>query len=77
MSYSLQTSFGSVMKDWADKYHVWGCIFGQLWKFFYFSAAGGARKLMKFKHIFACPEKTELKKIHTVFFIFLGMQRWY
>ncbi len=24
MSYSLQTSFSSVMKDWADKYHVWG-----------------------------------------------------
>ncbi len=24
MSYSLQTSFNSVMKDWADKYHVWG-----------------------------------------------------
>ncbi len=24
MSYPLQTSFNSVMKDWADKYHVWG-----------------------------------------------------
>ncbi len=24
MSYSLQTSFNSVRKDWADKYHVWG-----------------------------------------------------
>ncbi len=24
MSFSLQTSFNSVMKDWADKYHVWG-----------------------------------------------------
>ncbi len=24
MSYSLQASFNSVMKDWADKYHVWG-----------------------------------------------------
>ncbi len=24
MSYSLQTSFSYVMKDWADKYHVWG-----------------------------------------------------
>ncbi len=24
MSYSLQTSFGSFMKDWPDKYHVWG-----------------------------------------------------
>ncbi len=24
MSYSLQTSFNSVMKDWADKCHVWG-----------------------------------------------------
>ncbi len=24
MSYSLQTTFNSVMKDWADKYHVWG-----------------------------------------------------
>ncbi len=24
MSYSLQTSFNSVMKGWADKYHVWG-----------------------------------------------------
>ncbi len=24
ISYSLQTSFSSVMKDWADKYHVWG-----------------------------------------------------
>ncbi len=24
MSYCLQTSFNSVMKDWADKYHVWG-----------------------------------------------------
>ncbi len=23
-SYSLQTSFNSVLKDWADKYHVWG-----------------------------------------------------
>ncbi len=24
MSYSLQTNFVSVMKDWADKYRVWG-----------------------------------------------------
>ncbi len=24
MSYSLQTSFNSLKKDWADKYHVWG-----------------------------------------------------
>ncbi len=24
MSYSLQTNFSSVMKDWADRYHVWG-----------------------------------------------------
>ncbi len=24
MSYSLQTSFNGLMKDWADKYHVWG-----------------------------------------------------
>ncbi len=24
MSFSLQTSFNSVMKDWTDKYHVWG-----------------------------------------------------
>ncbi len=24
ISYSLQTSFNSVMIDWADKYHVWG-----------------------------------------------------
>ncbi len=24
MSYSLQTSFNSQMKDWADKYHAWG-----------------------------------------------------
>ncbi len=24
MSYSLQTSFNSLMKDCADKYHVWG-----------------------------------------------------
>ncbi len=24
MSYSLQTSFNSLMKDWADEYHVWG-----------------------------------------------------
>ncbi len=24
MHYCLQTSFNSVMKDWADKYHVWG-----------------------------------------------------
>ncbi len=24
MSCSLQTSFHSLMKDWADKYHVWG-----------------------------------------------------
>ncbi len=24
MSYPLQTSFISVMKGWADKYHVWG-----------------------------------------------------
>ncbi len=24
MSYSLQTSFNSLMKDWGDKYHVWG-----------------------------------------------------
>ncbi len=24
ISYSLQTSFSSVMKDWADKYHIWG-----------------------------------------------------
>ncbi len=24
MSYYLQTSLNSLMKDWADKYHVWG-----------------------------------------------------
>ncbi len=24
MSYSLQISFNSIMKDWADQYHVWG-----------------------------------------------------
>ncbi len=24
MSYSHQTSFNSLMKDWADTYHVWG-----------------------------------------------------
>ncbi len=24
MSYSLQTSFNRAMKDWPDKYHVWG-----------------------------------------------------
>ncbi len=24
MSYSLQTSSNSLMKDWADKYHLWG-----------------------------------------------------
>ncbi len=24
MSYSLQTSFNSVIKGWADKFHVWG-----------------------------------------------------
>ncbi len=24
MSHSLQTRFNGVMKDWADKYHVWG-----------------------------------------------------
>ncbi len=24
MAYSLQTSFDSVMKDWADKFHLWG-----------------------------------------------------
>ncbi len=24
MSYSLQTSLNSLMKDWTDKYHVWG-----------------------------------------------------
>ncbi len=24
MSYSLQTSFNSLLKDWADKYHAWG-----------------------------------------------------
>ncbi len=24
MPYCLQTSFNSQMKDWADKYHVWG-----------------------------------------------------
>ncbi len=24
ISYSLQTKFNSIMKDWADKYHVWG-----------------------------------------------------
>ncbi len=24
MSYPPQTSFSSLMKDWADKYHVWG-----------------------------------------------------
>ncbi len=24
VSYSLQTSFSSLMKYWADKYHVWG-----------------------------------------------------
>ncbi len=26
MPYSLQTSFYSVMKDWADKYHAWGTL---------------------------------------------------
>ncbi len=30
MSYSLQTSFSSVMKNWADKYHVWGTPRGHL-----------------------------------------------
>ncbi len=30
MSYSLQTSFYSVMKDWPDKYHVWGTPRGHL-----------------------------------------------
>ncbi len=24
MPYCLQTSFNNLMKDWADKYHVWG-----------------------------------------------------
>ncbi len=24
MSFTLQTRFSSVMKDWADKYHIWG-----------------------------------------------------
>ncbi len=26
MSYSLQTSFNSVLKDWADNYHGWGTL---------------------------------------------------
>ncbi len=30
ISYSLQISFNSVMKDWADKYHVWGTPRGHL-----------------------------------------------
>ncbi len=30
MSYALQTSFNRVMKDWADKYHVWGTPRGHL-----------------------------------------------
>ncbi len=30
LSYSLQTSFISAMKDWADKYHVWGTPRGHL-----------------------------------------------
>ncbi len=34
----------------------------ELCKFFCFCAAGSARKLMKPKHIFASPGKTELKK---------------
>ncbi len=37
-----------------------GCIFGELWQFFYFSAANGGRKLMKSKHIFTSPGKSEL-----------------
>ncbi len=30
MSYSLPTSFNSLIKDWADKYHVWGTPRGRL-----------------------------------------------
>ncbi len=29
MPYSLQTGFSSVMKDWADNYHVWVTLQGQ------------------------------------------------
>ncbi len=37
-----------------------GCIFVELYLFFCFSAAGGGLKLMKHKHMFDSPKKTEL-----------------
>ncbi len=37
------------------------CIFGELWLIFCSSAAGGARKLMKPKDIFASPGKPNFK----------------
>ncbi len=37
-----------------------GCIFVELWSLFCLSAEEGARKLMKPKHTFASPGKTEL-----------------
>ncbi len=47
----------STLKIGYNWLHIWGVM-----KVFRFSAAEGARKLMKPKHIFVCPGKTELQK---------------
>ncbi len=46
----------STLKKGYNRLHVCGAML----IFLFFSAAGGARKLMKHKHIFASPGKTEL-----------------
>ncbi len=51
-----------------------GCILKELW---YFSAAEGAWKLMKPKHIFDSPGKNWIIKIHAVFFIVLSIKSLY
>ncbi len=58
MSYSLQTSFNSVMKDWADKYHVWGTP-THIWNAYVAGNLLKIKKTRKMKH--ACnKDKTRL-----------------
>ncbi len=55
-------------------FYSWLHICGEVLVFFCFSAAGGARKLMKAQHVFASSGKNPIIKIHAGFFIVLSMQ---
>ncbi len=59
----------STLKKGYNWLHIWGVMV-----VFLFSAARGARKLMKPKHIFDSSGKTELLKFNTVFSIVLRKQ---